>query len=186
MTTADFYNGMCLKVDGAIYELVYFQHVKPGKGGAFVRTRLKHIEKGNVLEKTFRAGETIEAVRVEDRKGQFLYQQGTTYCFMDSHTYEQMELEEERVAEIAPYLKEGQEVYLVYADEKFSRVKLPPFVELQVAQTDPGLKGDTAAGGSKPAKLETGAVIQVPLFIQPGDLLKIDTRTGSYIERVRS
>lgn len=186
MTTADFYNGICLKIDGAIYELVYFQHVKPGKGGAFVRTKLKHVEKGSVLEKTFRAGEAIEAVRVEDRKGQFLYQQGTTYCFMDSNTYEQVEMGEESVAEIVSYLKEGQEVYLVYADEKFSQVKLPPFVELQVETTDPGLKGDTVSGGTKPARLESGATIQVPLFIQPGDVLKIDTRTGSYIERVRS
>lgn len=175
---------MFLRHEGEIFELVYFQHVKPGKGGAFVRTKLKSFTRGNVKEVTFRAGESIESVYFEARKANFLYEQGGLYVFMDEKTYEQVELPEPRVAPVRNYLKEGESFELLYADGKLQRVEAPPFMVLEVVETDPGLKGDTASGGNKPAKLETGAVVQVPLFVKVRDRIKIDTREQKYIERV--
>lgn len=175
---------MFLRLHGEIYELVYFQHVKPGKGGAFVRTKLKSIETGNVKEVTFRAGESIEPVYYENRAASFLYAQGNTYVFMDKESYEQIEVDEAAVAEIKNFLKEGEDANLVFADRKLLKIEPPRFMVLEVKQTDPGLRGDTVSGGSKPATLETGWVIQVPLFIKTGDKVKVDTRDRKYIERV--
>lgn len=183
MTTADFRNGMFLKWEGEIYELVYFQHVKPGKGGAFVRTRLKSLRTGNIREVTFRAGESIEPVYFEERRATFLYEQNGLYCFMDQETYEQTEVSENFLGTAKAFLKEGEAYHFIYCDGKLVQIRPPAFMTLEVKDTDPGVKGDTASGGTKPATLETGAVVQVPLFVQIGDKVKVDTRTLTYIER---
>jgi len=183
-TTADFRNGMCLALDNELYWLVEFQHVKPGKGGAFVRTRLKNVKTGAILNRTFRAGERIEEVRLERRAMQYLYHTGDSYYFMDLRSYEQISLPKDLLADSLYYLKENMNVNILVAEEKPVGIELPFFVDLKVTKTDPGVKGDTASGGSKPATLETGVTIQVPLFINAGDLIKVDTRTGEYIERV--
>lgn len=173
-----------MKVDGELYSIVEFQHVKPGKGGAFVRTKLKHIPDGYVVDKTFRAGEKIEEVRVERRTYQYLYNTDDIYYLMDAETYEQILLPRSLVEDALPYLKENANVTVLMNGEKPIAIELPLFVELEVAETEPGVRGDTAQGGAKSAKLETGAVISVPLFIEVGDVLKVDTRTGRYIERI--
>ena len=175
---------MILKVDGQLYSIAEFQHVKPGKGGAFVRTKLKHIPDGYVVDKTFRAGEKIEEVRVERRTYQYLYNTESIYYLMDAETYEQILLPRSLVEDSLPYLKENANVTVLMNGEKPIAIELPLFVELEVAETEPGVRGDTAQGGAKSAKLETGAVISVPLFIEVGDVLKVDTRTGRYIERI--
>jgi len=175
---------MILKVDGQLYSIAEFQHVKPGKGGAFVRTKLKHIPDGYVVDKTFRAGEKIEEVRVERRTYQYLYNTESIYYLMDAETYEQILLPRSLVEDSLPYLKENANVTVLMEGEKPIAIELPLFVELEVAETEPGVRGDTAQGGAKSAKLETGAVISVPLFIEVGDVLKVDTRTGRYIERI--
>jgi elongation factor P len=175
---------MIMKVDGELYSIAEFQHVKPGKGGAFVRTKLKHIPDGYVVDKTFRAGEKIEEVRVERRTYQYLYNTEAIYYLMDAETYEQILLPRSLVEDSLPYLKENANVTVLMDGEKPIAIELPLFVELEVAETEPGVRGDTAQGGSKSAKLETGAVISVPLFIEVGDVLKVDTRTGRYIERI--
>jgi elongation factor P len=182
--TSDFRNGLIIKIEGRLYSIVEFQHVKPGKGGAFVRTKLKQIPEGAVIDKTFRAGERINEVRVERRAYQYLYSTDALYYMMDAETYEQVPLQESFVEDALPYLKEGMKVSVLMNGDRPIAVELPLFVELAVAETEPGLRGDTAQGGSKNAKLETGAVVSVPLFIEVGDVLKIDTRTGRYIERV--
>jgi elongation factor P len=181
--TSDFRNGLIIKMEGRLYSIVEFQHVKPGKGGAFVRTKLKKIPEGAVIDKTFRAGEKITEVRVERRNYQYLYGTDGLYYMMDAQTYEQIPLQESLVEDALPYLKEGMEVSVLMDGDRPIAVELPLFVELAVAETEPGVRGDTAQGGSKSAKLETGAVVSVPLFIEIGDMLKIDTRTGRYIER---
>ncbi len=173
-----------MRIDNQLYAIVEFQHVKPGKGGAFVRTKLKKIPEGAVVDKTFRAGEKIEEVRVDRNTYQFLYNSDELYYMMDTETYEQIPLAAELVKDITPYLKENMEVSVLMDGTIPLSVELPTFVELAVAETEPGLRGDTAQGGSKPARLETGATVSVPLFIEIGDILKIDTRTGRYIERV--
>jgi elongation factor P len=183
VSTAEFRKGLKIEVDDTPYTIVDFQHVKPGKGGAFVRTKLKHLRLGTVVDRTFRSGEKFELVNFEQRPMQFLYRDDR-FHFMNLKTYEQIALAQEEVGDAADYLKENMEVEILYVDEAPIGVELPTFVELQVVKTDPGLRGDTASGGSKPATLETGAVVQVPLFIDEGDVLRIDTRTGAYIERV--
>ncbi len=174
-----------MKIDGQLYAIVEFQHVKPGKGGAFVRTKLRKIPEGAVIDKTFRAGEKVEEVRVERHKFQYLYSSNDLYYMMNTETYEQIPLMKGLLEDILPYLKESMEVGVLMDGDSPIAVELPTFVELEVAETEPGLRGDTAQGGSKSAKLETGATITVPLFIEIGDKLKVDTRTGRYIERVK-
>jgi elongation factor P len=184
VSTNQFKNGMCIVYNDKMWIITEFQHVKPGKGGAFVRTKLKELKTGRVVDVTFRAGEKVDDVRVETKRMQYLYNDGATYHFMDTETYEQLELASDFVGDAARWLKEGDEVQIVTAGGEMIGVEPPMFVELAVTETDPGFKGDTVQGGTKPATLETGAVVQVPMFVEPGDVLKIDTRDGSYITRV--
>ncbi len=184
ITTADFRNGITLDLDGTLYTLVYFQHVKPGKGGAFVRTRLKNLKTGAVIEKTFRAGERVELAVLDKRRMQYLYRDGSNYLFMDLETYEQLPISEEEVGEAAKYLVEGITVEVPLYEGKPVSVEPPVFVDMEVVDTAPGVKGDTASGGSKPATLETGLVVSVPFFVEVGNRLRVDTRTGEYVERV--
>ena len=182
--TTDFRNGFTMLIDGAIFSIAEFQHVKPGKGSAFVRTKLKNIKTGAVLDRTFRSGDKVDEVRLEKREMQYLYSEGDTYYFMDLDTYEQTPVERDVIGDGAGLLKESENAYLLVAREEVIGVDLPNFVTLAVTHTEPGIKGDTATGAVKPATLETGYVVQVPLFINQGDTLKIDTRTGDYVERV--
>lgn len=184
ITTAQFKNGMCIVHEGKRWVIVEFQHVKPGKGGAFVRTKLRELETGRIVDFTFRSGERFDDVRVETRPMQYLYNDGSTYHFMDMETYEQIELDASFVGDAAKWLKENDQVQVLTADGELIGVEPPMFVELEVVETEPGFKGDTVQGGTKPATLETGAVVQVPMFINTGDRLKIDTRDGRYITRV--
>ncbi len=185
-TTADFKNGLCIEYNNDLYTIVEFQHVKPGKGSAFVRTKLKNIKTGRVVENTFNSGVKITTARIEKRPHQYLYNDDLGYHFMDANTFEQVSLVKEMV-DGYQFLKEGQEVNVVYHAETETplSVELPPFVELKIVYTEPGVKGDTATNATKPAKLETGAEIQVPLFINEGETIKVDTRTASYSERVK-
>ena len=182
--TSDFRNGLIIKLDGILYSIVEFQHVKPGKGGAFVRTKLKRIPEGSVVDKTFRAGERVEEVRVERQTFQYLYSADDLYYMMNTETYEQIPLSRSLLEDALPYLKEGTNVTVMMNGDNPLAVEPPLFVELAVTETEPGVRGDTAQGGTKNATLETGAVVSVPLFIEVGDVLKVDTRTGRYIERV--
>jgi elongation factor P len=182
VSTAEFRKGLKIELDGQPYNIVEFQHVKPGKGGAFVRTKLKHLRLGRVVDRTFRAGEKVGLVDYEQRSMQYLYKDDY-FHFMNLDTYEQIALDPDVVGEAANWLKETMEVDVFIINGEPAGVDVPNFVELQVVKTDPGLRGDTASGGSKPATLETGAVVQVPLFIDQGETLRIDTRTGAYIER---
>ena len=182
VSTAEFKKGLRIVHDGNPYQIVDFQHVKPGKGGAFVRTRLKHLRLGRVVDRTFRAGEKVGLVDYEQRSMQYLYKDDN-FHFMNLQTYEQIALDADVVGEAASWLKETMEVDVLIINGVPAGVEVPNFVELQVVKTDPGVRGDTASGGSKPATLETGAVVQVPLFINEGEVLRIDTRTGAYIER---
>jgi elongation factor P len=181
-STAEFRRGLKIELDGNPYAIVDFQHVKPGKGGAFVRTKLKHLRLGTVVDRTFRSGEKFELVDFEQKPMQFMYRDDL-FHFMSLENYEQIGLQPEQVGDAADYLKENMEIEVVYINGEPSTVELPTFAELRVVRTDPGVRGDTASGGSKPATLETGAVVSVPLFINEGDVLKVDTRTGAYIER---
>lgn len=183
VSTNDFRKGMKIELDGAPYTIVDFQHVKPGKGGAFVRTKLKHLRLGSVIDRTFRAEEKVPLADCEEKRAQFMYRDNH-FHFMDLDTYDQLSLSEDEVGEVAAYLKEDTEVSILYHNGAPIGIEIPTFVELRVTKTDPGLRGDTASGGSKPAELETGAVVTVPLFINEGDVLRVDTRTGEYIERV--
>lgn len=184
VTTANFKNGMCIMHDNKRWVIIDFQHVKPGKGAAFVRTKLKELESGRVVEYTFRAGEKFDDVRVENKTMQYLYNDGDTYYFMDTATYDQIELESDFVGDARKWLQENDEVQVLTADGDYIGVEPPMFVELEVTETEPGFKGDTVQGGNKPATLETGAVVQVPMFVNIGDKLKIDTRDGRYVTRV--
>ncbi len=184
VSTNNFKNGMAILHDGKMWTIVEFQHVKPGKGGAFVRTKLKEIKSGRVVDVTFRAGEKVEDIRTETKRLQYLYNDGTSYHFMDNETYEQIELPAEAVGEGVKWLKENDEVQILYAGGELIGVEPPMFVELEVVETDPGFKGDTVQGGTKPATMETGAVVQVPMFVETGDTIKIDTRDGRYVTRV--
>lgn len=183
VSTAEFKKGLKIVYDDQPYVIVDFQHVKPGKGGAFVRTKLKHMRLGKVIDNTFRSGEKVELVDFEDKHMQFLYKDDR-YHFMDTETYEQVSLSADEVGDAREYLKENTEVEVLYIDGSPVTVELPNFVEIAIARTDPGVRGDTAQGGTKPATLETGAVLQVPLFLNEGDVVKVDTRTGEYLGRV--
>src|SRR5260370_3105972 len=183
VSTAEFKKGLRIVSDGQPYVIVAFQHVKPGKGGAFIRTKLKHMRQGRVIDNTFRSGEKVELVDFEEKHMQFLYRDDR-YHFMDVETYEQMSLSADEVGDAREYLKENTEVDVLYIDGAPATVELPNFVELSIARTEPGVRGDTAQGGSKPATLETGAVVQVPLFLNEGDTIRIDTRSGEYLARV--
>lgn len=185
-STSDFRNGLKIEMDGVPYVMVEFQHVKPGKGGAFVRTKLKNLKTGRVVEKTFRSGESVDSPDIEQKEMQYLYRDGDMYVFMDTSDYEQTSLPKANIGEGIKWLKEESICDIMFFNGEAISVELPTFVELAIAQTDPGMKGDTAAGGSKPAELETGASVNVPLFLNEGDILKIDTRSGEYIERVKT
>lgn len=183
--TSDFRNGMVIDADGALLQIIYFQHVKPGKGGAFVRTKLKNVLSGAVIERTFRAGEKVTEVRLLRRPIQYSYTDGDLYYFMDMETYESIPVSRDTIgADQLKYLQENMECEGLTRDGAVLTIELPQFVELEVAETDPGLRGDTAQGGTKPAKLATGAVVQVPLFIEQGDVLKVDRTVDKYLERV--
>ena len=184
VSTSNFKTGMAISYDGKTWVIVEFQHVKPGKGGAFVRPKLKELRSGRVVEITFRAGEKMEDVRLETKSLQYLYNDGSTYHFMDTGTYEQSELSVEFVGEAAKWLKENEVATVQIAGGEMIAVEAPMFVELEVVETDPGFKGDTVQGGSKAARLETGAVVQVPMFINNGDRVRIDTRDAHYVTRV--
>src|SRR3989454_11288609 len=183
VSTAEFKKGLRIVFDGQPYAIVDFQHVKPGKGGAFVRTKLKHMRLGKVIDNTFRAGEKVDLVEYDEKHMQFLYKDDR-YHFMDTETYEQVSLSADEVGDAREYLKENTEVDVLYIDGAPTTVDVPNFVELAIASTDPGVRGDTAQGGTKRATLETGAVLQVPLFLNEGDVVKVDTRTGEYLGRV--
>jgi elongation factor P len=183
-STADFRNGIFLSLDGDVFQIKEFQHVKPGKGGAFVRTKLRKFTTGQVVDKTFRAGENVEIVRVERKPYQFLYRSGEDFVFMDNETFEQLTLEESAIGDQVKFLQDNLEVVLALYEGKVMGVDLPDTIEAEIVSTDPGLKGDTASGGSKPATIDTGAVITVPLFVNEGTRVRVDTRSGKYIERV--
>ncbi len=186
-STADFRNGMVMEIDGDLWAITYFQHVKPGKGGAFVRTKLKNVLTGSVVDKTYRAGEKVNSVRLERRPVNYSYTDGDLYYFMDANTYDMIPIAGDLLGEEQlKFLKENMECEGLVHDEKVISVELPQFVELLVTQTDPGFKGDTAQGATKPATLETGAVIQVPLFVEEGDVLRIDRREEKYLSRVNT
>ncbi|HMB71414.1 MAG TPA: elongation factor P [bacterium] len=184
-TSNDFRNGMALNVDGNLVTIVEFQHVKPGKGGAFVRSKLKNVKTGAVVEKTWRGGEKVEEVRLERIPMQYLYKDGDDFNVMDQETFEQMTLTADLVGSGARFLKENEVLTVMVHDGKPLLVELPNFVLLEVRSTEPGFKGNTAQGALKPAILETGAEVQVPLFIEAGEVLRIDTRTGAYVERAK-
>lgn len=184
--TSDFRNGLIIKFKNDLYSITEFQHVKPGKGGAFVRSTLKNLKTGKVLDNTFRAGENVEVVRVERRKYQYLYRDGDFLVCMDNDTFEQINVPINYFGDGINYLKENEEVEILFNGSEIINVEIPIFINLAVKETEPGFKGDTATGAVKSATLETGAVINVPLFINEGDVLKVDTRVGGYVERVKS
>ncbi len=179
----DFKTGLSIEVDGDIYSVIDFQHVKPGKGAAFVRSKLKNLRNGNVVEKTFRAGETVSRAMIENRQVQYLYNSGNEYTFMDNETYDQFELNKKQLEWEINFLKENMNVNILSYQGEIIGINLPNSVELTVTETEPGIKGNTATGATKNAKLETGLNVQVPLFINEGDVLLIDTREGKYISR---
>jgi elongation factor P len=183
VSTAEFKKGLKILLDGEPYSIVDFQHVKPGKGGAFVRTKLKHMRLGRVIDNTFRAGEKVELVDFNEKRMQYLYHDDR-FHFMDLETYDQISLSAEEVGDARDFLKENIEVEILFINDSPVTVELPNFIELQIVKTDPGIRGDTASGGSKPATLESGAVVQVPLFLNEGDVVKVDTRSGEYLGRV--
>ncbi|NLN93717.1 MAG: elongation factor P [Candidatus Hydrogenedens sp.] len=184
ISTADFRNGMVVELDNDLMEIVEFQHVKPGKGGAFVRTKFKNVLTGRVLEKTFRSGEKFKEARIEARKWQFLYSDGAQFHFMDHDTYEQLAVNDDVVGDQALWIKENSDATLLFYNGNVISVEAPAHVVLEITQSDPGVQGDRSSGAKKPATLETGATIQVPLFLNEGDQVKVDTRTGEYIERM--
>jgi elongation factor P len=185
VSASEFRNGLVIRLNNYLFTVVEFQHVKPGKGGAFVRTRLKNVKTGRVIDRTFRSGEKVEDIRLDKKKVQFLYRSEGDFFFMCMDSYEQIEASLEVVEDAAKFMKEGMEVEILFHENTPIGVELPIFVELKVNKTDPGVRGDTASGGSKPATLETDAVIQVPLFLEEGNTVKVDTRTGTYVERVK-
>lgn len=184
ISTADFRNGMCIEYNNKLCVIVEFQHVKPGKGGAFVRTKLRDIKTGRVVDYTFNAGTKFDSVRLETKKMQFLYSDGTDFNFMDTNTYEQLAIPADVVGSAANWLKENDEATLMYAGDELISIEPPMFVELEVTETEPGFKGDTATNTTKPATLETGVTIQVPTFVEIGDMLQIDSRDGRFVKRV--
>lgn len=184
ISTNQFKNGNHIDVDGTVYKIVEFQHVKPGKGGAFVRTKLRRTSDGNVIDKTFRAGEKFRAVRTEVKKLQFLYSDGDDAHFMDNESFDQLSAPLATLAEPLGFVKPNSEVEALYIDGDFSDIQLPASVELEITETEPGVRGDTVSGGgNKPATLETGKIVNVPLFLNTGDVVKVDTRSGEYMSR---
>ncbi len=184
ISTNELKTGYTIEVDNDIWSVVEFQHVKPGKGAAFVRTKLKNVRTGAVQERTFRAGEKFPRARIDNREMQYLYKAGDDYTFMDNESYEQTTLTAEQVGDGVKYLKENMTIAVQFYEGKVMGLELPNFVELKVVETDPGVRGDTASGGSKPATLEGGAVVQVPFFINIGDMVRVDTRSNEYLSRV--
>jgi elongation factor P len=184
ITTNQFKNGNHIEVDGTVFKVLEFQHVKPGKGGAFVRTKLRRTTDGAVIDRTFRAGEKFRAVRTETRRMQFLYADGTDAHFMDTETFEQFTVPEATIAGALRWIRPSEEIDLLYIDDRPADVNVPSAVELEVTEAEPGVKGDTASGGGdKPATLETGAVVRVPLFVNVGERVRVDTRSGEYVSR---
>lgn len=184
ISTNQFKNGAHIEVDGSIYRIMEFQHVKPGKGGAFVRTKLRKVDDGSVQDKTFRAGEKFRPVHTESRKMQYLYESGDAVVFMDSRTYDQIELPGDLVEGAMRWVQPNDEVDVLFVDERPTDVQVASAIDMKVVKTEPGLKGDTASGGgSKPATLESGVEVQVPLFIEEGELIRVDTRSGEYVSR---
>jgi elongation factor P len=183
ISTSDFKNGLTIMYGGQLYKILYFQHVKPGKGGAFVRTKLKDLNSGAIIDRTFRAGEKMEKALLETRKMQYLYRD-QYYNLMDVRTFEQIQLSGDIIGDRRDYLLENMELSVIFYKGKPISIELPIFIEARVTKTEPGLKGDTVSSNFKPAEIETGAKFQVPLFINIGDTIKIDTRTGEYITRV--
>ncbi|MGH7204730.1 MAG: elongation factor P [Nitrospiraceae bacterium] len=185
ISTADFRNGARIELEGEPYYIVEFQHVKPGKGGAFVRTKLKSYKTGNILDRTFRSGERFQEPNLEEREMQFLYAAGNAYTFMDTESFEQFTYDKKELGDNADLLKENMIAKIMVYEHQPIAVELPIFIELKVVDAEPGVRGDTASGGSKPAVVETGATIKVPLYLEVGEVIKIDTRTREYVERVR-
>ncbi|MDA8211029.1 MAG: elongation factor P [Clostridia bacterium] len=183
ISSNDFRTGMTIELDGDVFSIVDFQHVKPGKGSAFVRTKLKNVKTGGVVEKTFNAGEKVPRAHVDRREMQYLYNDGEAFNFMDTESFEQFTLTKEQLGDGVKYLKDNMNIGVMTFQGKTIGIDLPNFVELKVIDTPPGIKGDTASGGTKPATVETGAVVQVPFFVEVGDVLQIDTRTGAYLKR---
>ncbi len=183
ISSNDFRNGVSIDLDGEAFVVVDFQHVKPGKGSAFVRTKLKNVRTGGVVERTFAAGEKVPKAHLERKQMQYLYNDGD-YVFMDNNTYDQMTLTAEQIGPKLKYLKENMDLYILFFKGAILGVDFPPQVELTITETEPGIKGDTATGGTKPATTETGAIIKVPFFINEGDVVRVNTETGEYIERV--
>ncbi len=184
ISTADFKNGICIEHNGKLWTIVEFQHVKPGKGGAFVRTKLRDVKTGRIVDNTFNSGTKFDSVRMETRKMQYLYNDGADYNFMDNTTYEQEAIPADIVGDVAKWLKENDEVSLQYAGDDLIGIEPSMFVELEVTETEPGFKGDTVQGSNKPATLETGAVVNVPMYVEVGDVLQIDTRDGRFVKRI--
>jgi elongation factor P len=184
-STSDFRPGLVIRYNNELWTVVEFQHVNPGNWRAFVRTRLKNLKSGKVIENRFRAGEAIEIIRIERKEFQFLYRDGSGCVFMDKDTYDQLSVQEEAIGEGAQFLKDGESVDILFNGNDITGIELPITVELSIVETVPGVKGDSANPGNKPARVETGATVNVPLFINEGDTVKIDTRTGEYIERVK-
>ena len=184
ISTADFKNGMGLKIDGKYYSIVEFQHVKPGKGGAFVRYKIRDLKTGRVIDQTCNAGTKFENVQLITREMQYLYNDGTAYYFMDNETFEQIPVSDEFIGDNEKWLKENDTCQLLYADTELLGVNPPMFIEVEITETDPGFKGDTVQGGSKPAVIETGATVQVPMYLNQGEIIKVDTRDGKFVSRV--
>ena len=183
ISSSDFRTGVTIEIDGEVWQVIDFQHVKPGKGAAFVRTKMKNVRTGSVVERTFNPGEKIPKAHVDNRKMQYLYENDEMYVFMDNETYEQSELTKEQLGDALKYLKENMDISIMMFQGTILGVDLPNSVDLEVIECDPGVRGDTATGTTKMAKLETGYSVRVPLFINQGDVLRIDTRTGNYMER---
>ncbi len=185
-TTADLRNGLTIEFKNDLYQVVEFQHVKPGKGGAFVRTKLKNVITGRVIEQTFRSGENVDIIRLEARKMQYLYVEDDLYFFMDQETYEQIHLERKQIGDDVQFLKEGEICDVLFRGDTPLSITLPYFIVYKIVQTEPGVRGDTAQGGAtKPAKIESGATVQVPLFVEQGEKIRVDTRSHEYMERVK-
>lgn len=183
ISTSDFRTGITIEIDGNVWQVVDFQHVKPGKGAAFVRTKMKNVRSGAVVERTFNPGEKLARAHIERREMQFLYESDGEYNFMDNENFEQIAVAADQLGDAPKYLKENMDIGIMFFQNTIIGVDLPVAVELTVVETDPGIRGDTATGGTKPAKMETGCVVRVPLFINIGDVLRVDTRTGDYLER---
>ncbi|MBU4532129.1 MAG: elongation factor P [Eubacteriales bacterium] len=183
ISTNDFRTGLTIELDGDVFQVIDFQHVKPGKGSPFVRSKLRNLRTGSTTERTFNAGEKVSKAHLDKREMHYLYNDGDNYNFMDIGSYEQIGVNAEQLGDNIKFLKENMSIHVIFHGEKILGVDLPNTVELEVVETEPGIKGDTASGGSKPATLETGLVVQVPFFIEAGDVLHIDTRSGDYIKR---